>query len=335
MFLINTIVAIVLLLAYFIPHIKPSSIGVIPLLSLIVPILIIINIVFIIYWVLIGIKRQYALSFVVLIIGLFAIPSPYKFGSTSESSDNELTLMTFNVRKFNMYEWLDDKNISAKIDTFITNERPDIVALQEYKEDENFKLSYPYSYNHYSQSTNYSRVKTYQSGLAIFSKYRIINKGSVEYKPSFSSMIFADIVKHKDTIRIYNLHLESLGVIPDKDFFGHKDSEKLFKRLNTSFRVQQTEIDTLNYHIEKCKYRVIIAGDINNTAFSWAYKNLKKNRKDSFLEAGSGFGKTYSFKGFPLRIDYIFASESVQINQHKNYTVKYSDHHPVMATLAF
>ncbi len=243
--------------------------------------------------------------------------------------------MTYNVRKFNVYEWLDDKNISSKIDTFITKQNPDIIAMQEFKEDENFKLSYPYSYNHYSKSTNRNRVKTYQSGLAIFSKYEIINKGSIQYKPYFSSIMFVDIVKKSDTIRIYNFHLESLGVIPDKNYFGHKDSERLFKRLNKSFKIQQIEIETLNHHIKNCKYKTIIVGDLNNTAYSWVYKNLKKNRKDSFLEAGSGFGKTYSFNSFPLRIDYIFASESISVNQHENYDVKYSDHYPVMATVSF
>jgi len=206
-------------------------------------------------------------------------------------------------------------------------------VVQEYKEDENFNVKYPYHYNH--RSYNWNRKLSYPSGLSIFSKYPIVNKGSVDYRSVFSSISFVDIIKKSDTIRIYNFHLQSLGVIPNKDYFGHKDSEKLLKKLNKSFKIQQKEIDTLNYHIKNTQHRTIIAGDMNNTAYSWAYKNLKKDRQDSFLEAGRGFGKTYTFNGFPLRIDYIFVDKSLSINEHKNYNVKYSDHYPIMTTVSF
>ena len=54
---------------------------------------------------------------------------------------------------------------------------------------------------------------------------------------------------------------------------------------------------------------------------------------DSFQEAGSGFGKTYDFKYFPFRIDYIFIDKSFQITGHKAFSdIRYSDHFPVMAS---
>ena len=241
--------------------------------------------------------------------------------------------MSYNVRKFNIFNWIKDTNIRSKIGAFISKEDPDILVMQEFKEDKNLKLKYPYSYNHNSYNWN-NQIKK-PSGLSIFSKYPIVNTGSVDYRKFSSSIIYVDIVRNHDTIRIYNFHLESLGVVPDEDYFGHKDSEKLLKRLNKSFKTQQTEIDTLNYHLKNSKYKTIIAGDMNNTAYSWVYKNLKKNRKDSFLEAGNGFGRTYSLKGFPLRIDYIFVDKDIQVIEHKNYTVKYSDHFPIMATVSF
>ena len=74
---------------------------------------------------------------------------------------------------------------------------------------------------------------------------------------------------------------------------------------------------------------------MNNTAYSWAYKNLKGDFQDSFLESGKGFGKSYNFKGFPLRIDYIFIDKDITILNHKNYGEHYSDHYPVMATVSF
>ena len=78
-----------------------------------------------------------------------------------------------------------------------------------------------------------------------------------------------------------------------------------------------------------------MAGDLNNTAYSWAYKNTKNNLQDTFLEAGEGFGTSYKFKGFPLRIDFIFVDQKIKINTHKKYEIKYSDHYPISTTIAF
>jgi len=329
LFLLNNVFAIALLISFLIPKLLPEKYGIFALLSLLTPALIIINFIFVIYWILIGFKKQVIVSFLVLLLSLLFIPPVYKFYNNNDNGDSSsLSIMTYNVRKFNMYKWIDDNAIHSKISDLIVKENPDIVALQEFKNTKNFKIVYPYTYNPLvSRKT--------RSSLAIYSKYPIINKGVIKYNKYYIRIMFADIVKNDDTLRIYNFHLESLGVIPDEDFFGHKDSEKLIKRLRNSFKNQQQQIGTLNAHIEGCKYRVILAGDLNNTAYSWAYKNVKNDFKDSFLEAGKGFGKTYEFKKFPLRIDYIFADKSMKFISHKNLNQKLSDHYPISATLEF
>ena len=213
--LLNIIFAVLLLFSYCAPYIKPSSVSIFPLLSLITPILIVINILFVLYWTLIGFKRPMALSLFVLIIGLFIISSIYKFGINLDSTaDEELTIMTYNVRKFNLFKWIDDKNISSKIQNFINNEKPDILVLQEFKYDPKFKIEYPYIYN----PTSKGKAK---SGFAIYSKYEIINTGLIKYYPEYGYATYADIIKKKDTLRVYNLHLHSLGLIPDEEYFGH------------------------------------------------------------------------------------------------------------------
>jgi hypothetical protein len=44
---------------------------------------------------------------------------------------------------------------------------------------------------------------------------------------------------------------------------------------------------------------------MNNSVFLCIQK-YKGTLKDSFEEAGKGFGATYKFKYYPTRIDYIF-----------------------------
>jgi len=334
-FLLNNIFAIALVISFVIPILSPKKYGVFALLSLLTPILIIVNFVFVIYWILIGFKKQLILSFFVLILSLLFIPSVYKFyNNDADSNKNSINIMTYNVRKFNKYKWLKIENIESKISEFINEEKPDILALQEYKNLKNFKLEYPYYSNPlknlYSDPVE---NKKYRISQVIFSKYPIINEGLIRHTKLLVCGMYVDIVKNKDTLRVYNFHLESLGIIPSEDYFGHKDSRKLIKRLSTSFKAQQRQIDSLNSHIKVCKHKVILLGDMNNTAYSWAYKNIKNDLQDSFLEAGKGFGKTYEFKKIPLRIDYIFADKDIKITNHKNFTEKYSDHYPISATL--
>lgn len=324
---INVFFIVGLLFSFILPYLPPEKFGYFSLLSLVVPILLFGTVLLLFYWVFTKRRKLLYLNIFVLSLSYFFTPSLYKLKGTFKESQNELSIMTYNVRKFNKYKWIKEKDISTQIDAFIEKEDPDVLVMQEFKEDKNFNVKYPYHYR--------NQKKSYFSGLAFFSKYPIVKTGSVNFRGVFPSISFIDLVKKMDTVRIYNFHLQSLGVIPDKDYFGHKDSEKLLKRLNQSFKIQQKEIDTLNDHVKNTRHKVIIAGDMNNTAYSWAYKNLKKDRQDSFLEAGHGFGSSYNFKGFPLRIDYIFVDKSITINSHKNYTVEYSDHYPIMTTLSF
>jgi endonuclease/exonuclease/phosphatase family metal-dependent hydrolase len=305
----------------------PEKFGIIALLSLVTPALIIINLVFVIFWIIIGFKKQVILSFFVLLLSLLFIPKLYKFNNEKDSASiDHLRIMTYNVRKFNVFNWLKIKNIDAEIKELITNEDPDILMLQEFRNIDNFKLNFPYFYNHIAN-------KNVQSGLAIYSKYPVINEGAVGFNRSGKDAIYVDIVKENDTLRVYNFRLNSTGVVPDEDFFGHKDSEKLIKRLRKSFKTHQKQVDTLTSHVKNCPYKVILAGDLNNTAYSWDYKNIKNEMKDTFLEAGKGFGKTYEFKKFPLRIDYIFVDENIKVIGHKNLKQQFSDHYPIVATL--
>ncbi len=328
MYFVNYIFAILLLLGFALPLMAPSVAPKIAIMSLTIPILFIVNIIFAIYW-LVGLKPQFFLSFGCLIIGYFVSTPYYNFSKKNIKTANEISIMNYNVRLFNIYNWIDDKNIPTKIAKFIKKENPDILCIQEYHliGDKKGKIiDYPYKYIK-------TVTKNAKFGQAIFSKYKIVNQGSLDFNKTQNNAIYIDIIKKQDTIRIYNLHLESLGLNVNKENFGEKNSERLMARLSKEFVKQQQQVEKIKKHRQECNYPVIITGDFNNTAYSWTYKNIKGNMKDSFLEAGTGFGKTFEIKHFPMRIDFIFADNIFTINEHKNYKVIYSDHKPIMARI--
>ena len=73
---------------------------------------------------------------------------------------------------------------------------------------------------------------------------------------------------------------------------------------------------------------------MNNSAFSYVYRTIKGELKDAFEEAGSGFGKSYNYKYYPARIDYIFVEQNIEVKQFSSldYFIQ-SDHFPQVARL--
>ena len=328
MFLVNSLAAFLLLISYLLPYLPPKSFATLSVLSLGVPLLILLNILFFIYWVL-QVKKQMLLSLVVLILGWSYLSSMYKFSSSKKvENENNISVMSYNVRLFNIFEWLPNKTVKADITELIKKEQPDILCLQEYRTKDPIELNGYYGYN----TTFNNAVKR---GQALFSKFPIINSGSLEFSNTSNNVIFADIVKAKDTIRIYNVHLQSSGVNTDVEILKKETSGQLFKQVSKTFKAQQTQVELFLKHKSKCPYKTIVTGDFNNTAYSYIYKEIKgDDLVDTFEEAGNGFGKTYDFKFFPLRIDFILVDESFTVNGFKTFDNKLSDHYPIKATIA-
>nr|WP_299341603.1 endonuclease/exonuclease/phosphatase family protein [Allomuricauda sp.] len=272
-------------------------------------------------------NKRLLLSLISLSIGYFTFGSFYKFGNTDKTNnDSGIKIMTYNAWGFNKNEWIRKPDIGDKIVEFIAKEDPDILCLQEYDRPRRNQFSqFPYLV-----VTPLSAKKTPQ---AIFSKYPIVSEGSVDFPGTINNVIYADVLIDSDTVRIYNMHLQSFNIVPSSETFSEEQSQKNYKRLVSTFKKQLEQAKILNQHKLSSSYPVVVCGDLNNTQFSSIYRILKGEMQDSFLEKGKKFGRTYSLLGFPLRIDYVLADSEFEILSHKNYYVVLSDHYPLMATL--
>jgi len=330
-FLINNIIALLFVASFAIPYVLPKSFPLLAILSLAVPLLIFIHILFVIYWWIIGIKKQYFLSAFCIILAIAFSYFPYKFNGKNVISGGSFSVMNYNVRLFNRYKWIDDKEIPAKISNFIDQNDPDILAIQEYYPSKELTLNYPFKHIVYKTDKK-------DFGQVIYSKFKIVNKGSLNFENSSNNAIYIDIIKNSDTIRVYNLHLETLGIKErniELSGLDENESKKIIHRLEAAFIKQQTQVEQFLEHKNNCNYKVIICGDFNNTAYSWAYNHIKGELKDTFFEAGKGFGKTYSFLKYPLRIDFILTDNKFKINHHQNFDKNLSDHEPILTRLSF
>ena len=329
LYLINSITAFLFLISLIIPYIKPSYLPYFSVLGLFSPLIISINILFLFFWIA-KIKRHFLLSLIVLIIGNDSLRSFINFTNNSEYVDeNKLTLISYNVRLFNIYNWINNDNISDKIQNFLIKENSDVICLQEYQ-NFNFSLkNYPYKYENL-------RGENLKYGQAIFSKYPIINKGSLRFSSSSNNAIFSDIKINNDTIRIYNIHLESFSLEKDLVFSEiNSDNDKIFNDLAKTFISQQDQVDILKKSISESPHKVVISGDFNNSPYSYIYNELLKNTKDSFKEKGNGFGITFSYNFIPLRIDFILVDKKFKVNDFKTFKINFSDHEPIYSEFIY
>ncbi|MGY3794136.1 endonuclease/exonuclease/phosphatase family protein [uncultured Aquimarina sp.] len=328
-FFINSLVAFALLMSYLLPYVSPQTFPLLSVLSLAVPILIVVNVLFFLYWAILF-KRKMLLSLIVLLLGISHVTSLYRLRgkSLAEDTKDTLSLLTFNVHVFNRFKWIDSEEIPKDISEFIKKENPDIFCVQEFYNNPNIDFKqYPYKYDYFHH-------RSQELALVIFSKYPFAKKGSLNFENTANNVIFADVITPTDTVRVYNVHLQSHGISSKTDDLTKADSQKLLKRIQTSFKKQQSQTEQLIAHLKSSPYRNIVMGDFNNTAYSYIYDKIKsEDLQDTFKEAGRGFGKTFNFELFPARIDFILVPDDAEVISFKSYDVELSDHYPIYSKI--
>ena len=337
MFFLNMVLTVSTFVAYILPFLAPKTFPFLAVLTLFMPLFFILNGLFFIYW---GIqfKKRMILSGLVLLMGITFINKFYKFSAKDyPEEEKDFTVMSYNVRLFNVFKWFERDDVPENIRGFINDKNPDMLCIQEYSNSGDIDLKvYPHRYIFMDGK----QIKTAQ---AIFSKFPIIDQGIIFFPNSSNIVVFADIKKGKDIIRVYNMHLQSIKISPDVNEINENidvlnqggKSQKLFYRISKAFMQQQQQAEIFKEHKNQSPYPIIICGDMNNSAFSYVYRNIKGKLKDSFEEAGIGFGATYKFRYYPARIDYIFADENMTVKKFESFPeFENSDHYPIMAKLS-
>jgi endonuclease/exonuclease/phosphatase family metal-dependent hydrolase len=228
---------------------------------------------------------------------------------------------------FNEYKWTEQNDIPEKITNFIRDKNPDILLTQEHTVNiTQLKEIYPYYFVHRKERNS-------EFGSAIFSRYPIVKRISVYFPhDGNNNAIYTDIVVKEDTLRVFNVHFQSLNIKPGIGALRKGDSKKLLGRIGYGFGLQQEQAEMMMEEVNKTTYKTIIAGDFNNTAFSYIYELLNPDDrfKDAFLHYGEGFGETFKLSYFPLRIDFMLLEKGIEIKDFERFDIEFSDHYPIM-----
>jgi endonuclease/exonuclease/phosphatase family metal-dependent hydrolase len=354
LFRLNIVAAALLGLSYLAVYVNPQYFWPIAFMGLMYPYLVIINIVFAIIWA-IRLKPQIFLSLGIILVGWFfiiryvQIENPFK-KKEQAIAQKSFKILSFNVRHFNRYKWLKNRDISSEIFQFIEKESPDIICFQDFftrytgelSENEIAKRLGKTKYYHIKY--RFSDPKASSFGIATFSKYPIVHKGEILFENSYNLSIYTDILMQDDTVRIFNNHLQSIRFL--KQNYDFMDTLKLkynqgqvngivdiAKRLKWAFEQRATQAEAIAAQIHRSPYPVIVCGDFNDSPVSYTYQIIHKNLKDAFVEAGSGFGNTYLGKFPSYRIDYVLHDKKFSVFNYRTPKLDLSDHYPVLCRM--
>ncbi len=262
-------------------------------------------------------------------------------GKRIDSGD--INVLSYNVQYFAGNGIESQKETAGNIKQFLKDQQPDIICLQEVRLRKNdiFNLARTVedinSINHYQ----YARSST-TYGSVTMTRYPIINMEEIRFKNSRNISIYTDVLIDGDTVRIFNVHLQSYNMDPEKytiidsgidEEEDLREVHEIWYRFKKGFSLRAQQVKTIRGYIEESPYHIIICGDFNDTPASYSYRQLRKGLKDAFLCSGTGVGRTYVGKLPSFRIDYIFHSRGFESYNFKTIDFRYSDHLPVACSL--
>jgi len=353
--ILNILGAAGMLMAYLAPSVNPARMVLPALFGLAYPYLLMLHLAFLCYW-LIRLKKEILISLLVILLGwnhlnnlipLNLRPSEIPVNSPQ---DRFLKALSYNVRGFNIYQWSQDPEAKKEIFEFLESQEPQLICFQEYFTSEKSgqthaqisgQLDYlPYNAVYYTADP----ANRNGFGIATFSKHPILKKSRIPFNSSFNAAMYTDILFRSDTIRIFNIHLQSIRFQEDNYAFidtarfkysNEQISEirAIGSRLKTAFTLRAEQAKVIASYIKDSPHPVVVMGDFNDTPQSYAYRKIKKGLDDSFRKAGRGFGNTYAGELPSFRIDYIMYGPPLLSAEFNRIKTDHSDHYPISTKL--
>jgi endonuclease/exonuclease/phosphatase family metal-dependent hydrolase len=355
--ILNLLVATALLISYLAPFINPSKWFIPAIFGLAYPYLLILNLLFLIYW-LVRLNRAILISLLVILLGWNHINSllPIHFRDSeipvNVNQERMFKVLSYNIRQFDLYHWTREVEVKQHIMELINDEDPDVVCFQEYytskrrgerQEDiERDLQQLTESAVYYSTDTKWD----IGIGIATFSRYPILKKSRIPFNTTYNAAMYTDIQLGDDVVRVFNVHLQSIR-FKEEDYafmdtvrLKHANQQmrgikNIGSQLKKAFVMRAEQAVIISNYIKESPYPVIVLGDFNDTPHSFTYRKIRKGLQDAFRKSGKGFGYTYSGDLPKFRIDYILYSDPLVSEAFKRIKRDYSDHYPITTRLYF
>jgi endonuclease/exonuclease/phosphatase family metal-dependent hydrolase len=350
----NCLLAVSLFICYLAPFVNPANFWPVAFFSMAYIPILFINLVFLVGW-LFRYQWMALISGICILLGIGFIPRAIGFHTDDfplqKASSTNIRMMTYNVYDFLNQEEDNHDNTNRQIYQILREQQPDIVNMQEYFVHNSDRgatadsikkvLHTPYYWFRVLKITPYD-----STGLAIFSKYPIINRDTIPLiKGIATEGIYVDIKVGNKMLRDYCFHLQSTQFDRGENDYLEKlshdgkpnlhQSRNIGSKLKWAFIKRGQQVIGLKQQLAQCPYPYIIGGDFNDTPLSFVVNYMDDGLTDAFREKGSGLGITFygQFPGF--QIDHIMVSKQFNVLNYHIIKQQLSDHYPVLSDLQF
>jgi endonuclease/exonuclease/phosphatase family metal-dependent hydrolase len=354
---LNILIAVAFICGAQVKYFDPSRWWFVGLFTFVLAYIFVGLIFFFLFWVF---KRSwwFIVSLVALVAGWQAIMNifPMKFASSFsiQKPTGSIRVMSWNVEQFNILHHKDHPEVKQEMFDLINYYNPDIACFQEMVAGDkrgginyfpDIKKALRFVDHFYSYNIKDDFDINHHFGRIIFSKLPVIKKQTViNYPNDYNSTVqYIDVLKGSDTIRVFNVHLQSLkftkanlsyldnaGLRRDSNLI---ESKSIISKIKRGFIKRSIQANFIKDEINHSPYPVIVCGDFNDVPNSYAYETIGNGLQDAFVEKGAGIARTFSTISPTLRIDNIFADKRFTILQFTRVKKLLSDHFPIIADL--
>ena len=255
---------------------------------------------------------------------------------------NRLKVISYNVGRFalqNQIAGIDNRSECAdSVFSFLKAQDADIICLQEFYVSDVKALKTHVDRNLRGYSVEYYMFPNSEGafGNVTLSRIPVSGKGKIKFDQSSNLAIYTDYEYAGHSFRVYNCHFESYNVSVSGLMRGLVQRDSLLisvtgDKMKRSITRRPKQVDRVFAHIEQCPVESFVCGDFNDNPMSYTYYRMRRGRKDTFKEAGNGFGATFATLWPMLRIDYILCPERYSPITHETHRLPLSDHYPVVS----
>lgn len=353
----NILTALLFITGASVRFFNPASWWFLGLITFILPYLLLLLLIFILFW-LFTKPVWISISLFTLLFGWTTVRNIFSFhffhSFEIKKKDNNLRVMSWNVEQFNIQHYKDKPWMKQQMLDLINYYDPDIACFQEvvagekkkginYFPDIISKLKFKDYFYSYAIKDDFDSYHHF--GILVFSKLPILKKQAFVNNPNDynSSFQYIDVLKGADTIRVFNIHLQSLkfsrenlsylGKAGLKSDSNITESKSIISKIKTAFIKRSVQAAFIEDEITHSPHPVIVCGDFNDVPDSYAYATIRAGLQDAFVEKGAGISRTFSGISPTLRIDNIFADKKFIITQFTRVKKLLSDHFPIVADM--
>ena len=342
------IAALLLVVSYLSMAINPAKLWLMSLAGLMFVPFLLLNL-FLLVWAFMRRSKAFVIPLLAIIPAMFFLGRYAHFRGDEKpplvAQDKVLKVVTWNVGRFSLSQSSSGvsgfEQCADSVFAYIREQNPDIVCLQEFKIKDSrrikqyLKKKMPGYHSEYYVFTSSNG----SAGNLTLSRLPVRNRGVVKFDGGTNLAIFSDYEYAGKVFRVYNCHFESYNISfsgiarammkQDKEVFAETGG-----KMKRSISRRPKQVDQVFNDIESCPVESFVCGDFNDNPMSYTYSRMMRDRQDTFVEAGDGFGATYSRLWPMLRIDYVLCPKSCTVVSHETPRVKLSDHYPVITEIA-